>query len=179
MISFFFIEHIGQEFSIGDNIKAHLDAGLLTSKILCLVESLLQYRLVNSYIYILIYYHQIYLGSWSHHNYIYSSDRRLIMILFSEVYWKCYNLYRKDWNKCKVPLHCLSLYRVYTRACFVLLICCSLIVKLNAHEIIWLHRLTNLLNCYVYNMMWINKVSCYYFGHFYISLWWCVFFPCI
>ncbi|KAG5240040.1 endoribonuclease Dicer [Salix suchowensis] len=34
----------GQEFSIGDNIKAHLDAGLLTSKILCLVESLLQYR---------------------------------------------------------------------------------------------------------------------------------------
>ncbi|KAJ6690089.1 hypothetical protein OIU85_006378 [Salix viminalis] len=34
----------GQECSIGDNIKAHLDAGLLTSKILCLVESLLQYR---------------------------------------------------------------------------------------------------------------------------------------
>nr|AXY97465.1 Dicer-like 2 [Populus tomentosa] len=34
----------GQECSIGDNIKAHLGAGLLTSKILCLVESLLQYR---------------------------------------------------------------------------------------------------------------------------------------
>ncbi|XP_034923676.1 endoribonuclease Dicer homolog 2 [Populus alba] len=34
----------GQECSNGDNIKAHLGAGLLTSKILCLVESLLQYR---------------------------------------------------------------------------------------------------------------------------------------
>ncbi|KAJ6902410.1 hypothetical protein NC651_020022, partial [Populus alba x Populus x berolinensis] len=34
----------GQECSIGNNIKAHLGAGLLTSKILCLVESLLQYR---------------------------------------------------------------------------------------------------------------------------------------
>ncbi|KAH8501303.1 hypothetical protein H0E87_016207 [Populus deltoides] len=34
----------GQECSIRDNIKAHLGAGLLTSKILCLVESLLQYR---------------------------------------------------------------------------------------------------------------------------------------
>lgn len=57
------IEHLGQECSIGDNIKAHLGAGLLTSKILCLVESLLQYRLAHNYTYILIYYHQIYLGS--------------------------------------------------------------------------------------------------------------------
>jgi len=144
------IEHLGQECSIRDNIKAHLGAGLLTSKILCLVESLLQYRLVHNYIYILIYYHQIYLSSWIHRNYVYSSDRRLIMILFSEVYRKCSNMYIKDWNKCKVALHGLSLYQVYTRACSVLLICCSLIVKLNAHEIIWLHKLTILLNCHMF-----------------------------
>ncbi|KAG8641560.1 hypothetical protein MANES_12G002800v8, partial [Manihot esculenta] len=38
------IEHLGPKWSIGDNAKIDADAGLLTSKIFCLIDSLLEYR---------------------------------------------------------------------------------------------------------------------------------------
>ncbi|KAK9292106.1 hypothetical protein L1049_020064 [Liquidambar formosana] len=34
----------GLKWSIGDNVKANMDAGFLTSKVLCLIESILEYR---------------------------------------------------------------------------------------------------------------------------------------
>ncbi|CAL0334495.1 unnamed protein product [Lupinus luteus] len=37
----------GSQWSIGDNIKSDVDMGLLTSKVFCLVESLLEYRLAS------------------------------------------------------------------------------------------------------------------------------------
>ncbi|XP_059435828.1 endoribonuclease Dicer homolog 2 isoform X1 [Corylus avellana] len=41
-----FATHVpsGPEWSIGDNDKANMDAGLVTSKVVCLIESLLEYR---------------------------------------------------------------------------------------------------------------------------------------
>ena len=41
----FFLITSGPGWSIGDNISASMDAGLLTSKVICLIESLLEYRL--------------------------------------------------------------------------------------------------------------------------------------
>ncbi|CAL0301024.1 unnamed protein product [Lupinus luteus] len=42
------IERTGPEWSFGDNIKSDMDIGLLTSKVYCLVESLLEYRDLNN-----------------------------------------------------------------------------------------------------------------------------------
>ncbi len=43
--SFFLIIPSGLGWSIGDNVRANMDEGLLTSKVVCLIESLLEYRL--------------------------------------------------------------------------------------------------------------------------------------
>ncbi|KAE9599183.1 putative ribonuclease III post-transcriptional gene silencing PAZ-Argonaute family [Lupinus albus] len=42
------IDRIGTQWSIGDNIKSDVDMGLLTSKVFCLVDSLLEYRDLNN-----------------------------------------------------------------------------------------------------------------------------------
>jgi hypothetical protein len=45
ILSFFPSYGSGPEWSIGDNVEANVDAGLVSSKVACLIESLLEYRL--------------------------------------------------------------------------------------------------------------------------------------
>ena len=40
----FLFHHIGPDWIIANNVKASVDAGLLTTKVFCLVESLFEYR---------------------------------------------------------------------------------------------------------------------------------------